>query len=137
MGKGGEAGPGARGPAGGWARLHHVHSDMDSASPARSEWTVIDNDERRRFEIDLGDALAIAEYNLPEGMIMFTHTKVPPHHEGKGIGSALIRAGLASARDRGLKVIPICPFFAAYMQKHEEEQDLLDETWRRRIGGRG
>ena len=104
------------------------------AAAAPAEWTVRDNAERKRFEIDLGDAVAIAEYTLPEGIIMFTHTEVPPEHEGKGIGSALIRAGLKSARERGLKVIPICPFFAAYIQKHAEEQDLLDDVWRRRLG---
>ena len=109
---------------------------MGSDTPARPQWTVRDNRERNRFEVDLGDATAIAEYTLPAGQIMFTHTEVPPHHEGKGIGSALIRAGLASARERGLRVIPICPFFAAYMQKHEEEQDLLDSTWRKRLRAR-
>ena len=107
---------------------------MERNESGRTEWVVRDNEERRRFEIDLGDAVAIAEYNLPKGMIMFTHTEVPPEHEGKGIGSALIRAGLAAARERGLKVIPICPFFAAYMKKHEEVQDLLDDSWRRRFG---
>ena len=107
---------------------------MEPDPNARTEWVVSDNPERRRFEIDLGDAVAIAEYTLPKGMIMFTHTEVPSAHEGKGVGSALIRAGLKEARARGLKVIPICPFFAAYMKKHEEEQDLLDDTWRRRLG---
>ena len=98
-------------------------------------WTVRDNVERKRFEIDLGGgAFAFAEYTLPEGIIMFTHTEVPPEHGDKGIGKALIRAGLKSARERGLKVIPICPFFAAYMQKHPEEQDLLDDVWRRKLG---
>jgi predicted GNAT family acetyltransferase len=94
-----------------------------------------DNAERHRFEIDLGDgSFAFAEYNLIPGKIMFTHTEVPKAHEGKGLGSALIRFGLAEARARGLKVIPICPFFAAYMERHEEVQDLLDETWRRKFG---
>lgn len=106
----------------------------EGEAPASAGWTVRDNVERKRFEIDLGDAIAIAEYNLITGKIMFTHTEVPPEHEGKGVGSALIRAGLAEARERGLKVIPICPFFAAYMQKHPEEQDLLDDVWRRRLG---
>ena len=106
----------------------------EGEAPASAGWTVRDNVERKRFEIDLGDAVAIAEYTLPEGIIMFTHTEVPPEHEGKGIGKALIRAGLAAARERGLKVIPICPFFAAYMQKHPEVQDLLDDVWRRRLG---
>jgi predicted GNAT family acetyltransferase len=96
---------------------------------------VRDNAERKRFEIDLGDGtFAFAEYNLLAHAIMFTHTEVPEAHEGEGLGSALIRAGLASARQRGLKVIPICPFFAVYMQKHAEEQDLLDDAWRTRFG---
>lgn len=97
-------------------------------------WEVRDNPERRRFEIDLGDATAFAEYNLLSRQIMFTHTEVPESHEGQGVGTALIRAALASARERGLTVIPICPFFAAYLQKHAEEQDLLDTAWRRRFG---
>jgi predicted GNAT family acetyltransferase len=93
---------------------------MTSASPPNTGWAVRDNPDRHRFEIDLGDSCAIAQYTLPAGKIMFTHTEVPSQHEGKGVGSALIRAGLAAARERGLKVIPICPFFAAYIQKHEE-----------------
>ena len=97
--------------------------------------TVRDNTERHRFEVDLGDGgLAIAEYTLPAGKIMFTHTEVPDAHEGKGIGTMLIRFGLGEARRRGLKVIPICPFFAAYMQKHAEVQDLLDGAWRKKFG---
>lgn len=107
---------------------------MERGESARNEWVVRDNPEQRRFEIDLGDAVAIAEYELANGTIRFTHTEVPPEHEGKGVGSALIRAGLAAARKRGLKVIPICRFFAAYMKKHEEVQDLLDDSWRRRFG---
>jgi uncharacterized protein len=96
---------------------------------------VRDNPSRNRFEIDLGDgAYAIADYNLLTGKIMFTHTEVPEGHEGEGLGSALIRAGLSAARERGLKVIPICPFFAAYMQRHSEEHDLLDNAWRTRFG---
>jgi predicted GNAT family acetyltransferase len=96
---------------------------------------VRDNPERHRFEIDLGDgSVAIAEYTLPAGKIMFTHTEVPPKHEGQGTGTALIRGALAAARERGLEVIPICPFFAAYMQRHAEVQDLLDPAWRKKFG---
>lgn len=96
---------------------------------------IRDNPERHRFEADLGDgSVAIAEYTLPRGKIMFTHTEVPPAHEGRGIGSALIRFALAAARERGLQVIPICPFFAAYIKRHEEEQDLLDPAYRKVLG---
>ena len=96
---------------------------------------VRDNPDRHRFEIDLGDgSFAIAEYTLPAGRIMFTHTEVPEAHEGQGVGTKLIRFALDAARERGLKVIPICPFFAAYMQEHAEVQDLLDMAWRKRFG---
>lgn len=102
----------------------------DAAAPE-----IRDNAERHRFEIDLGDGtFAFAEYNLIPGKIMFTHTEVPESHGGQGLGSTLIRFGLAAARERALKVIPICPFFAAYMQRHAEVQDLLDDTWRRKFG---
>ena len=103
---------------------------MDKAA----DLIVRDNAERHRFEIDLGDSIAFADYVLMTGKIMFTHTEVPPAHEGKGIGTALIEAALASARTRGLKVIPTCPFFASYMKRHTEVQDLLDDHYRKLFG---
>ena len=107
-----------------------------TAIPDRRKVHIADRDVAAHTEIrqHLGDALAIAEYTLPRGIMMFTHTEVPAAHEGKGVGTALIQAGLAAARDRGLKVIPICPFFAAYIKKHPREHDLLDPTWRGRLG---
>jgi predicted GNAT family acetyltransferase len=44
---------------------------------------------------------------------------------GHGIGSELVRGALEAARARGLKVVPKCPFVAAYMAKHPQFNDLL------------
>jgi predicted GNAT family acetyltransferase len=99
------------------------------------DYAIRDNAGKHRFEADLGDgSLAIADYDLLPGRIVFTHTEVPPAHQGQGIGSALIRFALKSARERGLRVIPICPFFAAYIKKHADEQDLLDPSSREKLG---
>jgi predicted GNAT family acetyltransferase len=96
---------------------------------------VRDNPKLHRFEADLGNSrYAVAVYNLLSGKIMFTHTEVPEAFEGRGIGTALIRAGLHAARERGLQVIPTCPFFARYIQQHPEEQDLLDPGFRSVLG---
>ena len=71
--------------------------------PSAADLVIRDNPERHRFEADLGDgSVAFAEYELTPGVIAFTHTVVPPHHEGLGIGSALIRTALTSAREREL-----------------------------------
>lgn len=98
-------------------------------------YVIRDNVERQRFETHLGDgSIAIAEYKLHPGKIIFTHTFVPLEHEGQGVGSALIRHALASARERGLEVVPVCPFFAAYIKRHPEEQDLLGAASREKLG---
>lgn len=96
--------------------------------------SVVNNTEHNRFETTVEGHLAIAEYNLIRGGIVFTHTEVPKELEGRGVGSALVRAGLAHAREAGLQVTPICPFFAAYMKKHAEVQDLLAPAFRKALG---
>ena len=97
-----------------------------------SSFTVVNNSARNRFEIELGDGeFAFAAYNLLPGAIRFYHTVVPESHGGQGLGTALIKAGLGAARERGLKVIPVCPFFRAFLKKHPEEQDLVDPEHRR------
>src|SRR5438034_1196028 len=110
----------------------------NASVPPSSGWMntpgIRDNAERSRFEVDLGDGtFAIADYVLHPGKIIFTHTFVPLAHEGQGIGSALIRYALNSARQRGLEVVPICPFFADYIKRHPEEQDLLTAESRHKL----
>lgn len=96
---------------------------------------IRDNPAEHRFEADLGEGvLALAEYKLVPGKIIFTHTKVPSAYEGQGIGSSLVRFALDAARERGLTVVPLCPFFAAYIKKHAEFQDLLDHVGREKLG---
>lgn len=102
--------------------------------PDTSEIVVRDNPEERRFETTIDGHLAIAEYRLVEGAIMFTHTAVPDELEGRGVGSALVRAGLKAARERKLQVMPVCTFFAGYIKRHPEEQDLLHPTYRSILG---
>ncbi|WP_085808765.1 GNAT family N-acetyltransferase [Sphingomonas sp. TZW2008] len=87
--------------------------------------TVRDNRAEQEFELDLDGHRAVAAYQREGGRIVFTHTVVPPAIEGRGVGSKLIRAALDSARDQGLKVVPQCPFVAAFIRKHPAYRDLL------------
>jgi predicted GNAT family acetyltransferase len=89
--------------------------------------TVRDNPALSRFELDHDGrtAVAVSYYQLSPGVITFRHTEVPPELSGHGIGSSLVRGALEAARARGLKVVPKCPFVAAYMAKHPEFNDLL------------
>lgn len=87
---------------------------------------VRNNEAKSRFEIDTPDGeLGVAEYRLVDDTIIFIHTEVPNPESNKGFGSALAEAGMDYARRNRLKVIPRCPFIAAYIQRHPEHQDLL------------
>lgn len=95
---------------------------------------IVDNTAEHRFEINLAGETAFAEYQLVQGGIILPHTVVPEAFEGKGIGSRLARYAMAYARDRGLKIIPLCPFMASYIQRHPETHDLVHPTYRERLG---
>jgi uncharacterized protein len=98
------------------------------------ELKVINNATDGRFEVHLGDEVAYTEYRLLKTGILFPHTEVPPAFEGKGVGGALVRAGMAFARERGELVIPVCPFVAAYITRHPEYHDLVHPDYRAALG---
>ena len=87
--------------------------------------TLIDNAAEKRYELDLGDGMALAEYVLGHGLIVLTHTEVPPKYEGRGIGKELVQGVLEDIRRKKLKVVPQCPFVATYIRRHPEWMDLV------------
>ncbi len=86
---------------------------------------VTHNQQDKRFQLEKDGHLAVLEYQLADGKIVFTHTGVPEALGGQGIGSLLARAGLDYARAQNLLVVPLCSFIAGYIQKHPEYQDLV------------
>jgi predicted GNAT family acetyltransferase len=65
------------------------------------------------------------DYHSQPGLVTLLHTEVPQAFEGQGIGSKLIAFALHDIRERGLELLPICPFVIAYVRRHPEYQDLL------------
>jgi len=58
-------------------------------------------------------------------LIIIDHTGVPDALRGKGVGQALAQYAVDDARKGGWKIIPLCPFFKAQVQRHAEWQDIL------------
>lgn len=86
---------------------------------------VVNNEAEHQYELHVGGHTALASYRLKNGRISFTHTEVPVELEGQGVGSRLVAGALEDARERGLKVVPICSFVRHYVDTHPETQDLL------------
>jgi predicted GNAT family acetyltransferase len=96
--------------------------------------TVADVPERSRYELrDGGEVLGWVEY-LPAGRsVIIAHTEVLEGGEGRGLGSELVRGVLEDLRARGVTAIPTCPFTAAFIARHPEYADVVDESMRARF----
>lgn len=53
--------------------------------------------------------------------MLFTHTFVAPEHRGKGVAAALVKYGLAYAREHKYEIVPVCSYVVAYLERHPEE----------------
>lgn len=100
-----------------------------------SEITVADAPERERYEVTAdGELAGFAVYRRRQGLIAFVHTEVDERFEGHGLASRLAERALADARAAGLAVLPFCPFFNGYIQRHPELVDLVPEQHRAEFG---
>lgn len=95
------------------------------SAPAPDEIIVRHNPAASRFEAKVGTQLAVADYGLEEGRIIFTHTYVPTGLRGHGIAEKLVRAGLEFARAEQRQVVPECSYVAVFIQRHPEFQSLV------------
>ncbi len=82
--------------------------------------TVIHDEEAHRFTVEVEGRQAVLDYRLQGTRMLFLHTGVPPVLEGRGIGSALVRAGLEFALEHNYRIVPLCSFVAAYLRRHPE-----------------
>ncbi len=91
------------------------------------EIEVKDNPARGRFETTIEGQTAMIKYKLRPGVITVLHTEVPKELEGRGIAGTMTRFALEQIRERGLQLIPLCPYMRAYLKKHPEYQDLVKD----------
>lgn len=70
------------------------------------------------------------DFRTIEGRFAPTHTGIREAYEGQGLAGQLARRALDDARAAGQQVVPLCPYVASYLEKHPDDQDLIDhELW--------
>ncbi|MGW2180460.1 GNAT family N-acetyltransferase [Streptomyces sp. NPDC001732] len=89
--------------------------------------TVERVDARHRYEIRVGGQRAgLTAYRDRGEQRVFFHTEIDHAYAGQGLASQLIRAVLSDVRSSGKRIVPVCPFVAAYLSKHDDYEDLTD-----------
>ena len=60
-----------------------------------------------------------------EDKIIIDHTEVNPGNEGKGFGKKMVLKAVEFAREKGIKIVPLCPFVKSFFDKTSEFRDVL------------
>lgn len=85
-----------------------------------------EDDSKGRYAVVIDGHEAEMTYSRAgESLIIIDHTGVPDALRGQGVGEALVQRGVEDARAEGRKILPLCPFAKAQIQKHPEWQDVL------------
>jgi predicted GNAT family acetyltransferase len=88
--------------------------------------TVRDNPEELRYElVDDDEVIGEIRYRREPGAVALVHTDIEPAREGQGLGEVLVEGALRDLRERGLRVIPVCPYVHAWLSRHPDYADLV------------
>ena len=88
--------------------------------------TIVDAEAAQRYEArEDGDLAGFIDYVVRRDRLALIHTEVLPSHQGQGVADQLVRFALDDARRRGLRVIAICAYVQAYVQRHPETRDIV------------
>lgn len=68
----------------------------------------------------------LMSYSIPgSDFIIIDHTEVEPEYNGKGVGKKLLYKIVEMAREKKLKILPLCPFANAMFKKLDDIKDVL------------
>ena len=87
--------------------------------------TLRNNTAQSRYEMDEQGMTSWADYRLSGDRLFIDHVEAPPALRGTGASGRLMAALAADARDRGLKITPICGYAAAWLRRSPEFRSLL------------
>jgi len=85
---------------------------------------IRDNRALQRFELPVNGEIVFADYRRQPGRLVITHVEAPLDLRGAGHASRLMRGVAEEARAGQVKVLPLCPYARAWLQRHPEYRDL-------------
>jgi predicted GNAT family acetyltransferase len=86
---------------------------------------VADNAKLSRFELTEDGHTAFATYRRNGARATIPHVEAPDALRGKGTAGRLMEGIVARARAEGFKIVPACPYAAAWFQRHADSADVL------------
>lgn len=93
--------------------------------------TVVIND-NNSGEIQLysdDDKIGKMDISVKDGLLTVYHTEVNEEHSGKGFAKLLLGELVSYAREKGLKIVPLCPYVQAQFKRRPDD---YQDVWYKR-----
>ncbi|MFF5447215.1 GNAT family N-acetyltransferase [Streptomyces sp. NPDC012888] len=101
-------------------------SDHDPAPPPAPVVRRVDDRHRYEILVDDGERAGLTAYRDRDDRRVFFHTEIGEGHAGRGLASVLVAQALADVRASGMRIVPVCPYAARFLTKHQEFADITD-----------
>ena len=87
---------------------------------------VFEAENQQSLAFDGEKQIGECQYNVDRtGKWVIMHTGVRPEYNGRGIAKRLVESIIAAARERGVKIIPLCSYAQRMMSGKDEYKDVL------------
>lgn len=86
---------------------------------------VFDIDAKQSNAIFNNEIIGECEFEINDSIWYITNTGVREEFGGRGIAKLLVKSIIEEARNRNIKIVPICSYAQKIMLNNEEYSDIL------------
>lgn len=80
--------------------------------------TFTDNTAKSRFELQVGHAVAYADYRRDNGVLFIDYVEAPQELRGTGAAGRLMQHVVEAAKRENLSITPICGYAATWLSRN-------------------
>jgi uncharacterized protein len=88
---------------------------------------ITHNPAEKRFEVFINGELSKLDYIEDGNTIVMTHVGVHPEHRGGGVAGKITQVALEYAKEKHLRVIPMCSYVATYIRRNPHYIELTKQ----------
>lgn len=90
--------------------------------------SMTDNTEKSRFEYEKNGHTVFANYRISNDTLYIDYVEAPQPLRGTGAAGELMTDIVEHARQKSMRIQPICGYAAAWLQRHNEHNDVLAQA---------
>lgn len=88
---------------------------------------VTHNEVENTFEVWIDGYLSKLDYIQDDKNFVITHVGVYPELRGQGVAGKIVEAALQHAKQKSLRVVPMCSYAAAYIRRNPQYLELTNQ----------